>query len=190
MKIEDFLKPEYIFPALSVACIIVMLINSKINITSIFVAQIKVFKNNKTKKTSVLDVFSFIFCPIALSLVICLWYGFVINEDLAQILTTAFSLIFTLLFAFQAILVGKKNSSNNVENDVINQTFVSIVTSSIFSLTMIILSIMVMFFSNIIITRVLTTIILALSFMTILLLLMIIKRTFKVFMHDDKNDSK
>ena len=186
MKIEDFLRMEYLFLALIVICLVAMLFNSKSNISSIFSAQFKVFINNRRKRISILDIFSFVVCPIVLSLVICFWRGFVITKDLAQILTTAFSLIFTLLFAFQAILVGKKDSNNEVESKVIKQTFVSIVTASVLSLISIILSAILMFTSNCIATRIFTTLILALSFMTIMLLLMIIKRTFKVFTHDDK----
>ena len=189
MNIINLLNAEYLVSILLIVCIVAMVFNKKINIAGIFQLQFKIFKNNKTKKVSILDILSFIICPVVLSLTICLWYGFIIDKELAQILTTAFSLIFTLLFAFQAILVSKKDSNNKVEREVIHQTFVSIVTASIYSLVIIVLSVILMFVSNCTAVKVLTILVLTLSFMTIMLLLMIIKRTFKVYIHDDNQSS-
>ena len=181
---------EHIVAALTIACILVMLFNRKINVVKVFVEQLKIFKNNRTQKVSFWDILSFIVCPLLLSLIMVTWYEFSIKKELAQILTTAFSLIFTLLLAFETILVGKKNSTNEVEREVINQTFISAVSSSVFTLTGIILSITIMFVSNGITIKILTTIILTLSFATVMLLLMIIKRTFKIFMRDNVDNDK
>ena len=184
------MKIEYIVTALTIACIFVMSFNRKINVAKVFIEQLKVFKDNRTKKISFGDILSFIICPILLSLIIIIWHGFIIEKELAQILTTAFSLIFTLLLAFEAILVGKKDSTNEIEKEVINQTFITIVSSSVFSLVGVVLSIIIMLVSNNIWKMVLSTSLLSLSFMTIMLLLMIIKRTFAVFMRDSKNNDK
>jgi len=178
---------EHIVTALTIACIFVMLLNRKINVATVFLEQLKVFRNNKTKKISLWDIISFILCPIFLSLIMVGWHAFYINRELAQILTTAFSLIFTLLLAFETILVSKKNSPNDIEREVINQTFISAVSASIFALVGIVLSIIIMFVANSLVVKVSTALILALSFMTIMLLLMIIKRTFKIFMGDDSS---
>lgn len=181
---------EFVVTALTIGCILVMLLNRKINVAKVFLEQLKVFKNNKTKKISLWDIISFIVCPILLSLIMVGWHDFYINRELAQILTTAFSLIFTLLLAFETILVSKKNSNNDIEREVINQTFVSAVSASIFALFGIILSISIMFISNTFALKISTLFILILSFMTIMLLLMIIKRTFRIFMKDDINKEK
>ena len=177
---------ERIIAILTVICILAMLCNRKINFAVVFVEQLRVFKDNRTKKVSPWDIVSFILCPIFLSLVLVIWYDFSINKELAQILTTAFSLIFTLLLAFETIIVSKKNSTNDIEREVIGQTFVSAVSASIFALVGIILSIMIVFVSGVFARRVFTALILILSFMTIMFLLMIIKRTFKIFMNDSK----
>jgi len=181
---------EYIVIALTVACVLVMLFNRKINIGRVFLEQLQVFKNNRTKKISFWDILSFIICPILLSLIMVIWYEFSIEKELAQILTTAFSLIFTLLLAFETILVGKKSNGNDIERAVVNQTFISAVSASIFSLMGIILSITIMFASKDIAIKILTAFILALSFMTVMLLLMIIKRTFKIFIQDNVDGKK
>ena len=177
---------ERIVAILTVICILAMLCNRKINVAAVFVEQLRVFKDNRTKKISPWDIVSFIVCPIFLSLVLVIWYDFSINKELAQVLTTAFSLIFTLLLAFETVLVSKKNSTNDIEREVISQTFVSAVSASILALVGIILSMMIMFISDACMLRIFTTLILVLSFMTIMLLLMIIKRTFKIFMNDNK----
>jgi hypothetical protein len=177
---------EYAIIALTVICIGAMLFNRKIYIIKIFVEQIKAFKNDKTEKISFFDIISFVVCPIILSSIITYYYNFIIDETLAEILVTAFTLIFTLLFAFEAILVSKKDSQNKVEQEVVKETFVSIVTASVLSLTANIMSIMIMFVNYDIVIKILSTVILTLSFMTIMLLLMIIKRTFLVYMNDSK----
>jgi len=177
---------ERVVAILTVMCILAMLCNRKINVVSVFVEQLRVFKDNRTKKISRWDIISFMVCPIFLSLVLVIWHEFSINKELAQVLTTAFSLIFTLLLAFETILVSKKNSTNDIEREVISQTFVSAVSASIFALAGIILSMMIMFIADACMLRIFTTLILVLSFMTIMLLLMIIKRTFIIFMNTNK----
>jgi len=176
--------------AITIVCILIMLFNRKISVAAVFIEQLKIFKDHRTKKISFWDILSFLICPILLSLIMVIWYEFSIEKELAQILTTAFSLVFTLLLAFETILVGKKNTGNDIERAVVNQTFISAVSTSIFSLIGIILSITIMFASKGIAIKILTAFILALSFMTVMLLLMIIKRTFKIFMQDNVNREK
>jgi len=115
-----------------------------------------------------------------------LWYEFYIDRELSQILTTTFSLVFTLMLAFEAILVSKKDSTNVIEKEVISQTFISVVSSSILSLIGIILSVVIMFITNCTAVNIITILVSVLSFMTVMLLLMIIKRTFMIFMNDSK----
>jgi len=183
-------KTEYIITAITAICIFIMLFNRKVRIIRIFLKQISVFKNNSSNKISILDVFSFIFCPIVLSIIITQYYDFVIKKELAEILTTTFSLIFTLLFAFEAVLVGKKDSTNEIEREVIKETFISIMTSSVLTLGASILSMAILFTDIRLIHEILTVAVLILSFMTIMLLLLIIKRTFNVYMNNDKENKK
>jgi len=181
---------EYFIIALTVILIATMLFNRKARIVKVFVEQLKVFKNDRTQKVYFWDILSFIVCPTLLSLIMVIWYDFRIDKEFAQILTTAFSLIFTLLLAFKAILIGKKNSGNEIEKEVIKQTFVSVVSASVLSMIGIILSITIMLASNCVVLMISTMSILALSFMTIMLLLMIIKRTFVIFTRDDQTSKK
>ena len=57
-----------------------------------------------------------------------------VDKNLAGVLTTVFAFVFTVLFGFAAILVGKMDGSNGIEKRVVGETFVSIVTSTILSL--------------------------------------------------------
>jgi len=179
------LKTDYIFWALTAVCLLTMLLNRKISIAKIFLEQLKVFKDNRTHKASPWDIFSFIICPIGLSCLATYHYKFVIEKDFAETITTAFSLIFTLLFAFEAILVNKKDSENATEREVIKETFVSIMSACVLSFVATILSIVIVCVGSDWLLKIITTIILTLAFIMIMLLLLIIKRTFKVYMRSD-----
>jgi Mg/Co/Ni transporter MgtE len=93
--------------------------------------------------------------------------------------------MFTLLFAFEAILVNKKDSENATEREVIKETFVSIMSACILSLVATILSIIIVYVGIDWLIKIITVVILALSFIMIMLLLLIIKRTFKVYIRSD-----
>lgn len=184
------LNAEYIMILILSISVCAMLLNKKVNTSKVFLEQLKVFNNDKTQKISIYDIFCFILCPILLSVVIVLGYDFRINDEFAQSLITAFSLVFTLMLAFETILVGKKSSGNEVEREVIKQTFISAVSTSILSLFGAILTIVLLLTSKYIVTKILTLFVLLISFMIIMLILMIIKRTFIVFLQENEDEDK
>ena len=118
--------------------------NKKVRILSVLIKQLQVFKNAKTDKISVWDIVCFIFFPIVLSVIITFGFGSIIDDTLAGVLTTVFAFVFTVLFGFAAILVGKLDCDNEIEKQVVGETFVSIMTSNILSLIAYILSIILL----------------------------------------------
>ena len=160
--------------------------NKKVRILSVLIKQLQVFKNAKTDKISVWDIVCFIFFPIVLSVIITFGFGSIIDDTLAGVLTTVFAFVFTVLFGFAAILVGKLDCDNEIEKQVVGETFVSIMTSNILSLIASILSIAIIITSDEKAKLILTICVYSFSFMIIMLLLMISKRTFIIYCENKK----
>ena len=102
---------------ISIAIVIVCAMlfgNKKVRVLPVLIKQLQVFKNAKTNKISVWDIICFIFFPIALAVLIAFGFECVIDDDLAGVLTTVFAFVFTVLFGFAAILVGKLDSNNEI----------------------------------------------------------------------------
>jgi hypothetical protein len=155
--------------------------NKKVRIFSVLVEQLQVFKNAKTDKFSFWDFMCFIIMPVGLAVVIVYGVEVVVDDELAGILTTVFSLVFTVLFGFAAILVGKIDSKNPIEKQVVEETFVSIISATLLSLISVILSIIVITINSTTTLPIFSLFIFSISFITVMLLLLIIKRTFIVY---------
>ena len=147
--------------------------NKKVRILSVLIKQLQVFKNAKTDKISVWDIVTF-------------GFGSIIDDTLAGVLTTVFAFVFTVLFGFAAILVGKLDCDNEIEKQVVGETFVSIMTSNILSLIASILSIAIIITGDEKAKLILTICVYSFSFMIIMLLLMISKRTFIIYCENKK----
>ena len=160
--------------------------NKKVRILSVLIKQLQVFKNAKTDKISIWDIVCFIFFPIVLSVIITFGVGSIIDDTLAGVLTTVFAFVFTVLFGFAAILVGKLDCDNEIEKQVVGETFVSIMTSNILSLIASILSIAIIITGDEKAKLILTICVYSFSFMIIMLLLMISKRTFIIYCENKK----
>ena len=157
---------------ISIAIVIVCAMlfgNKKVRVLPVLIKQLQVFKNAKTNKISVWDIICFIFFPIALAVLIAFGFECVIDDDLSGVLTTVFAFVFTVLFGFAAILVGKLDSNNEIEKQVVGETFVSIMITN-----------------NETAGLVLSIFIYSLSFIIIMLLLMISKRTFIIYCSNKK----
>ena len=173
---------NHIWGIVALVIVFVMLFaNKKVRVFSVFVEQLQVFKNAKTNRFSLWDFICFLFLPIVLAVVIVYGLQAIISNELAGTFTTVFSLIFTLLFGFSAILIGKIDSQNVVEKQVVEETFVSIVSATLLSLISAISSIIIVIFNNAIILSISSLIVFSLSFITVMLLLLIVKRTFIVY---------
>ena len=176
-----------IFVCILIVCIFVMIVGSKkVRLTKLCFEQFKVFRNAKNNKTSFWDIICFIVSPIVSSLLIVYYFNFLIDIELAQLLSTLFSIVFTVLFGFVSILVAKINSERSLEKKVAEETFISIITTTTIALVDTILSIILSTDQSFEIKRIVSVIVICLSFITIMLLLLIIKRTFLLFINNGK----
>jgi hypothetical protein len=124
----------------------------------------------------------FLACPAALACLATYWHGFRIEKNLAEALTTAFSLMFTLIFAIEAIAFNKKDGGNAAEKEEAKEMAVSAMSSCFLCLIANILSIAAIFMSASWINEAITATILALSLNTAMLLLLLMKRALKAHM--------
>ena len=109
------------------ALVVVMLFfNRKVRLWAVLKEQIKVFKNAKKQRISLWDCLCFLVFPWVFSYICVYQLDFVIEEELAQLLTTVFSIVFTVLFGFAAVMVGKIDSTHKTEKQVAEETFVSL----------------------------------------------------------------
>lgn len=160
------------------------LFNKKVSLIRLFVRQVQVFKNGHTGKFSIWDLMCFVAFPIIISILIVYGFPYHIDAKLAEILTTVFSLVFTILFGFAAVIVEKSESNNVKRKIVVEETFISIVTSTALSLFAAIISIMLVKVTSELIVSILSAILLSLSISITMLLLMITKRTFVIYCED------
>ena len=158
------------------ALVVVMLFfNRKVRLWAVLKEQIKVFKNAKKQRISLWDCLCFLVFPWVFSY-ICVY----------QLLTTVFSIVFTVLFGFAAVMVIKIDSTHKTEKQVAEETFVSIVSANLMSLIAAILSIVLTQTKSEIIVKISSVVLLGSSLIIILLLLLITKRTF--FLYVDNKD--
>lgn len=165
----------------AVLLILLMLGNRKVRLHSLLSKQLQVFRNAQTSKVSLWDWLCFIVFPICLAALIVYKMNICIDETLSGILTTVFSLVFTVLFGFAAIIVGKLDSKNDIEKEVVQETFVSIMSATVLSLISVILSIIVIKVDEGWAVCLLSTIVYSVSIMTVMLLLLVSKRTFIIY---------
>lgn len=104
-----------------------------------------------------------------------------VSSELAEVLTTVFSLVFSILFGFAAVIMERNASDNSKKRQVVNETFVSIVTATVLSLVATIVSIFITQIEDQGMISILSVVIFALSLMIIMLILMITKRTFVIY---------
>lgn len=172
---------------IAVGMVLSMLLgNKKVRVFPLLIRQIQVFKNAKTNKTSIWDFLCFVIMPLVLAVIITMGFDCVIDIALAGVLTTVFAFIFTVLFGFAAILVGKLESKNELEKMVVGETFVSIMTSNILSLIASVMSVSIIINQNETLRQLLSICVYGFSFMIIMLLLMISKRTFIIYCNNTK----
>ena len=165
---------------------ITLFCNRKVRLWSLLIEQIRVFRNDKKKKISLWDCICFLVFPMVISLIFVYKLGFTINNNLAELLTTVFSIVFTVLFGFAAIMISKIDSQNKTEKQVAEETFVSIVSSTILSLIAAVLSIVLTQVKSVICLQIISSGVITISLIIIMLLLLITKRVFLLYV-DRKN---
>lgn len=177
---------ETIWGIITVIIALVMLLgNRKVRVTQVLVAQLRVFRNAKTGKISIWDGICFVVMPVIVAAIISFGLGWEINSDtLTGILVLILVLIATALeFMF---LTRRTESDNKVKKQVMNETFVSVLTANVLSLFTAILSIVVIGVYDSIAKKILTACIYSALLMVAMLILMILKRIFALFIDNDK----
>ena len=166
---------------IALLAVIMLFFNKKVSLIRLFIKQLKVFKNARTGKQSIWDMICFFVFPIAISGLIVFGLSFRVTTQLAETLTTVFSLVFTILFGFAAVIVEKRESNTEKKKRVINETFVSIITSTSLSLFSAFISILLTVITKDPYISILSVILFAVSLHIIMLLLMITKRAFVIY---------
>ena len=182
------MQSKYIIWILAVFFLLCIMLfcNRKVRLWSLLIEQIRVFRNDKKKKISLWDCICFLVFPMVISLIFVYKLGFTINNNLAELLTTVFSIVFTVLFGFAAIMISKIDSQNKTEKQVAEETFVSIVSSTILSLIAAVLSIVLTQVKSVICLQIISSGVITISLIIIRLLLLITKRVFLLYV-DRKN---
>lgn len=160
--------------------------NRKVRLIILVKEQLKVFRNDRLNRFSPWDYACFLLFPIVIAVIYVLKLELIINNNLAELLTTVFSIVFTVLFGFSAIMISKMDSKNELEKQVAKETFVSIVSSTILSLMAAILSIFLTQVKNTTCLKLMSVAVLTISLVTIMLLLLITKRTFYLYINNGK----
>lgn len=169
-----------------VLLICMLFCNRKVRLFVLIKEQLKVFRNDKKKTISLWDYFCFFLLPIVISLIVVVKLDLTISSNLAELLTTVFSIVFTVLFGFAAIMVSKIDSQNQTEKQVAEETFVSIVSSTILSLMAAVLSIILTQIENVLYLQIISVAVVTISLVIIMLLLLITKRTFYLYINNKK----
>lgn len=170
----------WIFTAIALV-FIMLFCNRKVWLWAVLKEQISVFRNAKKEKVSLWDCLCFLVFPWVVSYICTCKLNFVIEDDLAELLTTVFSIVFTVLFGFAAVMVSKIDSDNKREKQVAEETFVSIVSATLMSLISAVLSILLTQIESKIILKITSVGLLGSSLVIIMLLLLITKRTFFLY---------
>lgn len=174
-------RQYYVLLIIGILIFVMLFFNKKVNLTRLFISQFQVFKNDKTGKYSIWDIVSFLVIPIAVSVLFVFGIPYRVSSELAEVLTTVFSLVFSILFGFAAVIMERNASDNSKKRQVVNETFVSIVTATVLSLVATIVSIFITQIEDLSMISILSVVIFALSLMIIMLILMITKRTFVIY---------
>lgn len=156
---------------------VMLFYNKKVNLMRLFISQFQVFKNDKTGKCSIWDIVCFLVIPILASALIVFGIPYQVSSELAEVLTTVFS----ILFGFAAVIMERNASDNSKKKQVVNETFVSIVTATTLSLVATIVSIFITQIEDSGAISILSVALFALSLMIVMLILMITKRAFVIY---------
>lgn len=160
---------------------VMLFFNKKVNLMRLFISQFQVFKNDKTGKYSIWDIVCFIGLPIVVSTLVIFGIPYRVSPELGEVLTTVFSLVFSILFGFAAVIMERNAGNNSKKRQVVNETFVSIVTATILSLAATIASIFITQIEDACAISILSVALFALSLMIVMLILMITKRAFVIY---------
>lgn len=182
-------RQMWVVMLIALLVVIMLFFNKKVSLIRLFIEQLKVFKNARTGKQSIWDLICFFVFPIAISGLIVFGISFRVTAQLAETLTTVFFLVFTILFGLAGVIVERRERrerDTEKKKRVVSETFVSIITSSSLSLFAAFISILLTIITKDLYVSILSIILFAVSLHIIMLLLMIIKRTFVIYCEGER----
>lgn len=166
-------------------CVVVILsaailFNRKINILKIVKKQFAVYRNDKTKRVSVYDIFAFIVFPIIISIVLVFLIDYEFMSNRLDTMITILSIAATVLFSFLTLLMDKTQGEENEEvKKVSNETYVTIIMTILYALLSVIVLVIYFFIPKTVVLYQIFNAIIYLMLIKILLnILMILKRMF------------
>lgn len=177
----------FIVIALLIACF-----NRKVRLTRLLRDQFHIYyvKRNGKQFLSVFDIFCFLVIPLFISSSIVWGFGFWFDSSIANIVLTIASILFSVLFTILSIITSKIGTKDIIERTVIKETFTTISCSTTNLLIgialLIIYTILLPYYENQLVYKILTNIILFILMHSFLLLLMTIKRFYMVFNKDSE----
>ena len=160
--------------------------NDKVKLSSLLNEQLKVFTDRETNDTSLNDILCFIVFPILIGIFLPFCLECVITNELASIFTTVFSIIFTILFGFASLLGTKLDTSDGIVKRVAKETFVSLMTCQILAIIATVLSICIINGGCALYIKILSAFIWSFALMMLMLILMVTKRTYKLYSEGEK----
>lgn len=165
-----------------IICFMIALCNRKILCKQLLIDFFNIFKNFRTGKISIIDILSFFVSPLLIFISIVFGFNYIYSIQMANILLTVFSIIFTLLFGIMSMLSVTLNSDDKIKKQISKEAFSAVsfsMLSSLFCLVLLIIYIAFIETTNyIMLFKILTMIISFLIFNMIMLFLMIIKRSY------------
>ena len=168
------------------ALAILALFNNKLNVFKIIKKQFIVYKNDRTKKASIYDIFTFFIVPLLIAIATSFLIEIDVFAKASELLITIFSIMATILFSFLALLMDKKyNKESDDETEekkkfkqVSTETYISITMTIIYSLVSVAVSILLLIINNNIVAHVLNVLMLYFIIKIVFNFLMILKRMF------------
>ena len=138
------------------ALAILALFNNKLNVFKIIKKQFIVYKNDRTKKASINDIFTFFIVPLLIAIATSFLIEIDVFAKASELLITIFSIMATILFSFLALLMDKKyNKESDDETEekkkfkqVSTETYISITMTIIYSLVSVVVAILLLIINN------------------------------------------
>lgn len=172
----------YVCLSLLVLSLAIMLLNKKIRCLKLFEDLFSIFYDNRTGKTSWFDMACFFVCPSIIGATVVIGFDYYFSSNVSNSLLTIFSILFTLLFGVMSLLTSSLGSGDETRKKISKEAFTAVsfaMQSSLVSLVLIIIYIILLEkIIEILLFKILTGTIIALSINMMMLFFMIIKRSY------------
>lgn len=165
---------------------LISIFNKKLSVFKIIWQQFSIYKNDKTKKKSWYDIFTFFINPAIISILLIFIIDYKFLFGFSELIITVLSIVATILFSFLTLLIEKnKNDGNEKVVQVSNETYISIIMTIIYSLIALILTICLLLLPDkICLFQIFNSLIYYFIIKIVFNILMILKRMFLLLNND------